>query len=153
MKTEQLDNPCHYKPFWEPEVTILVDVPDYDEEQYSSEHQIIIQEQYNEQVEHIRTELFLAGWRSAISLPYTSHPDGGLLVVEDLYLDWEILFYCGCDLSRGYQSFPTYPGFARPIPVNNGRTYPFSKSCFASDNSIFVSSCWLLWAEDFEDGD
>lgn len=145
---ESWDSPYHYKPFWEPEVTILVDVPEFDEGNYYTEHEIIKQEDYNCLIESIRTELFLAGWRSAITLPYTFHPDGGLVVIQDLYLDWDILFYCRFDVSRGYQSFPAESGFARPIPVHND--YSFSDISYDSDGSGFLYHCWLLWAEDFE---
>lgn len=150
MTFEPWESPYHTSPFWEPEATIVVTTPDFNYEYCETEHEIIEQEKYNESVQAIRTELFVKGWRSAISLPYKSHPDGGLLVTFDLYLDCEILFFCGWDTSNGYQMTPTESGFARPIPVSGGYA-DSSPSYFFEDDSEFLKSAWLLWAEDFNE--
>lgn len=142
--------PYWVEPCWMPGVGLLVTLPACEWDCANEEHEIAIQDRYNEWVERIREDYWLGGWWEATDLPYQPHPDGGLLVIHQLRLDKDITFSCPWrDIRK--RSADTYPEcweqFTPPVRLNRHR-HPWDKKI---QDDGFYPPWVLVFASDFEE--
>jgi hypothetical protein len=131
-------------PFISPICSIDVCCFIFQEDCNNNEHEIIMMERYNADVEEHRIKMFAAGWWWGVFLPYEYHPDGGLKVTYYLVLDWEVTFEQPWEFpTKPYNTSPTHrdvfcpavPLSAQPIRCKEGR-YLIDDDGFEKD--------WLL---------
>ncbi|WGV23684.1 hypothetical protein [Halotia branconii] len=149
--------PYDINPSWLTGVGLLVSVPNYDYDCPNVEHMIAENDRYNAWVESVRLELWLAGWWSAIELPYKQHPRGGLLVIHHLSLDSEVTFASpwAYDPTQPYNCSPEYREiFMPPIPVSaNGRKWDFADWSHQIEEDGFYRDWLMFWPWDFNNDD
>lgn len=98
-----------------PEITewgLLVEIPTYNNDYGKTLDENELIQQYNEWISHIRQELWRAGWWSPSLLPYSHHPEGGLLVTKFLPMEQSVTIACCLNFEEELD------GFEPPVPID-----------------------------------
>lgn len=121
---------------------------EYQEDCGNSEHEIIMMDRYNDDVDELRVKMFSAGYWWSIELPYEPLPEGGLIVRWRLVLDWEVTFEKPWDPRvSGYDFSPTAREEFHPAIPSDTPFYDYKK--FIDDDG-FCTDSFLMWHWDYD---
>ncbi|GAX37875.1 hypothetical protein [Nodularia sp. NIES-3585] len=133
---------------------LLVFALPYQENCINQEWAIIQQEKENEDIDKLRIAMFNSGYWWDVTLPYKVHPDGGLVVIHSLLLDWEITFEQPWDYPiHGYNPLPAArESFCPPVPIS-AQPHWVKEGRYHLEPDGFEHDSWLMWPWDLEEED